>query len=75
MRAEYAQYVDVTEEAWNGDRLSLQATILKQSIRAAIEVGEDFVRVEAVLPWLLGQLAHKAQALIQSKGSLMLERK
>jgi hypothetical protein len=75
MRSEYAQYVDVTEEVWNGHSLTLRAKILKQSVAATIEVGEDYVRVEAILPFLLGQLARGAQAFVQSKGSLLLEKK
>jgi hypothetical protein len=75
LRGEYAALVSVSEEIWDGDQVTLQAAILKQHAKAVIIVGERRVTVELQLPWLLGRLAKSAQALIQQKGALMLERK
>ena len=73
--ADYSQFIDITEESWIGDRLLLQITALTQHMRGQIDVGEDRVRVEILLPWILAGIAKGLQPLIEQKGSLMLTSK
>jgi hypothetical protein len=59
---------------WSGDRLSFRINALKQRASGIIQVTEDQVRIEVTLPWLLASFASRAQALIQQRGQLMLEK-
>jgi hypothetical protein len=46
-----------------------------QAASGHVDVAEDYVRVEAVLPWLLQRFAEVAQAAIKSRGNLLLTKK
>src|SRR5471030_1346149 len=70
--AEYSQYIEITEKSWIGDRLLLQITALTQHIRGQIDVGEDRVRIEIVLPWFLASVAKGLRSLLERRGALML---
>jgi hypothetical protein len=65
----------VQEETWTGDHLSFRISALAQVASGTIDVAEDHVAVEIVLPWLLAQLVDKLQPLIRREGALMLEKK
>jgi hypothetical protein len=39
-----------------------------------VDVGEDHVRLEVQLPWVLAMVANKAKALVKRQGQLMLEK-
>jgi hypothetical protein len=67
--------LQVHEEVWSGDRLSFRVEAMKQMASGTVDVGEDKVRVEVMLPWLLARLASGIQAAIQKSGALMLEKK
>jgi hypothetical protein len=69
---EYRQFIEITEESWVEDRLLLQITALAQHVGGHIDVGEDHVRIEIVLPWLLAAVAKRLQPLLEHKGTLML---
>jgi hypothetical protein len=40
-----------------------------------IDVADDHVRLEVLLPWLLAKVAEAIQPLIRKEGVLMLEKK
>jgi hypothetical protein len=65
----------IVEEAWIGDHLDLNMSVLNQKASGAIDVADDHVRIEVQLPWLLAQIAEKAKGMIQKQGQLMLEKK
>ena len=65
----------VDEERWEGDRMIFRVSAMGQAAAGHVDVGEDQVRVEVTLPWLLQRFAEKAQAMIKSRGNLMLEKK
>lgn len=65
----------VDEERWDGDRMIFRVRALGQSAAGHVDVGEDHVRVEVTLPWLLQKFAEKAQALIKARGNLLLTRR
>jgi Putative polyhydroxyalkanoic acid system protein (PHA_gran_rgn) len=75
VKTQYGQMLKVNEEIWSGDRLAFRVTVLRQFVSGTIDVAEDHVKLEVVLPWLLAGLAHGAQAMIRSRGTRMLEKK
>jgi hypothetical protein len=46
-----------------------------QVASGSIDVAEDHVRLEVLLPWLLAKLAESLQPLIRREGTLLLEKK
>lgn len=71
----YAQLFQVEEEIWSGDRLSFRLVALRQPVSGTIDVAEDHVRLEVMLPWLLARLAGGIQTAIRDRGKTLLEKK
>ena len=65
----------INEQRWSGDRFDFSLSALAQLITGTIEVGEDNVRVELVLPTLLARFASQIPGVIQRETRLMLEKK
>ncbi|MGM4893077.1 polyhydroxyalkanoic acid system family protein [Tardiphaga sp. 839_C3_N1_4] len=65
----------VDEERWDGDRMIFRVHALGQAASGHVDVAEDHVTVEVVLPWLLQRFAEVAQAAIKSRGNLLLTKK
>jgi nucleoside-triphosphatase THEP1 len=65
----------VDEVRWDGDQMAFRVRALGQAASGRIDVGEDQVRVEVVLPWLLQRFAQAAQAAIRNRGQLLLTKK
>jgi len=65
----------VDEERWDGDQMMFRLRALGQAASGRINVGENDVRVEVVLPWLLQRFAEVAQAAIRNRGQLLLTKK
>ena len=64
--------MQVEEERWTGDSMAFRIRALGQIASGQVEVGDDQVRVEVVLPWLLQRFAEMAQATIRKRGQLLL---
>jgi hypothetical protein len=64
--------MQVEEERWSGDTMNFRIRALGQVASGQIEVADDQVRVEVVLPWLLQRFAEMAQATIRKRGQLLL---
>jgi hypothetical protein len=62
----------VDEERWEEDRMIFRVHALGQAASGHVDVAEDHVRVEVMLPWLLQRFAEKAQAVIQNRGNRLL---
>ena len=62
------------KDAWVGDHLDFQASLLGQSTTGSVDVADDHVRLEVQLPWVLAVLAKKAKALVKRQGQFMLEK-
>jgi hypothetical protein len=75
IESQYGKVLQVDEEIWSGDRLAFRVTALKQQASGTIDVADDHVRLEVMLPWLLAGLAHGAQAMIRERGNRLLEKK
>jgi Putative polyhydroxyalkanoic acid system protein (PHA_gran_rgn) len=65
----------INDQRWSGDRFDFSLTALAQHISGTIEVADDNVRVELILPTLLARLASQIPGLIQRQTRLMLEKK
>ncbi|MCC6780473.1 MAG: polyhydroxyalkanoic acid system family protein [Hyphomicrobiales bacterium] len=74
-RSRYSALLTIGEETWSGDRLSFQVSALGQRASGRIDVGEDEVRLEVTLPWLLARLAEKVTPAIRKEGTLLLDKK
>ena len=67
------KFVVLTDD-WKGDHLDFKASLLGQTTTGMVDVGDDHVRLEVQLPWMLALLANKAKAIVQKQGQLMLEK-
>lgn len=64
--------MQVEEERWSGDTLAFRIRALGQIATGQVDVADDQVKVEVVLPWLLQRFAEMAQATIKRRGQLLL---
>jgi hypothetical protein len=74
-QARFGQFFTVQEQTWTGNRLQFQLAALSQSVSGTIDVFDDHVRLEVVLPWLLAKIVEKIQPLIRHEGTLLLDKK
>jgi len=65
----------VEEEIWSGDRLDFRVRALGQVAVGNLEVGEDRVRLEVVLPWLLHKFAATIKNTIAGRSRTLLDKK
>jgi hypothetical protein len=73
--SQFGGLLDISEQAWNGDRLTFRASALGQHASGLIDVLEDSIRIEVSLPWLLAKMAEKLIPAIRRESTLMLEKK
>ncbi|WP_291853442.1 polyhydroxyalkanoic acid system family protein [Bradyrhizobium sp.] len=64
--------LSVDEERWEDNRMIFRVRALGQAAAGHVDVADDHVQVEVVLPWLLQRFAEAAQKAIRSRGSLLL---
>lgn len=64
--------MQIEEERWSGDCMNFRIRALGQIATGQVDVAEDHVRVEVVLPWLLQRFAEMAQGAIRKRGQLLL---
>ncbi len=62
----------VDEERWEDDRMSFRVRALGQVASGNVQVAEDHVRLEVMLPLLLQRFAEMAKAAIQNGGKRLL---
>jgi hypothetical protein len=65
----------VDEEKWDGDRMVFRVRALGQAASGHIDVRDDHVELEVVLPWLLQRFAQAAQVAIRNRGNLLLTKR
>ena len=65
----------VDEERWEDNRMIFRVRAMGQVAAGHVDVADDHVRVEVVLPWLLQRFAEVAQAAIRSSGNLLLTKR
>ena len=59
-------------KSWDGDRLNFAMQAMGQQISGTLDVADDTVRVEVLLPALLGMIAGKIKGTLQKEGQLLL---
>lgn len=74
-QARFGQLFAVQEEAWTDSRLRFRLAAFGQSVSGTIDVFDDHVRLEVLLPWLLAKIAEKIQPVIQREAVLLLDKK
>lgn len=62
-------------ERWEGDRLHFTGRTLGQTVSGRVDVMEDAVQVEVILPRLLAALAEKVRGRLAAQGTRLLEKK
>ena len=65
----------VDEERWEDNRMIFRVRALGQVAAGHVEVADDHVKVEVVLPRLLQRFAQAAQAAIRNRGNLLLTKR
>jgi hypothetical protein len=71
----FGHLFNVREQIWTGDHLRFRVSALGQSASGSIDVAENHVRLEVLLPWLLARLVGTIQPLIRKEGTLLIEKK
>jgi hypothetical protein len=74
-RTNYSACLTIHEETWIGDRLSFNLSSLGQVAAGTIDVADDHVQLEVMLPWLLATFVEKFAPLIRKEGTLLLDKK
>jgi hypothetical protein len=64
--------LQVDEERWEDNRMIFRVRALGQAASGHLDVADDHVRLEVVLPWLLQRFAEAAQVAIRNRGQLLL---
>ena len=67
--------LEVEEEVWSGDRVDFRVRALGQVAAGNVQIGEDNVRLEVTLPWLLQKFGEVVQRTIQGRGRVLLDKK
>jgi len=60
---------------WVGDALHFRLAALGQPVTGGIDVDDRVVRIEAVLPGLLGYLGDRIAGRVRREGALLLDNK
>ncbi|OKO79027.1 polyhydroxyalkanoic acid synthase [Bradyrhizobium sp. NAS80.1] len=64
--------IQVEEQRWTGDSMNFRIRALGQIASGQVDVADDHVKVQVMLPWLLQRFAEMAQATIRKRGQLLL---
>jgi hypothetical protein len=75
VRSNFGHLFTIQEETWTEDRLAFRVSALGQAVSGTLDVLDDHVNLEIVLPWLLATIAATIQPLIRREAALMLEKK
>ena len=62
-------------KSWDADRLNFSLQAVGQQISGFLDVADDAVRVEVLLPGFLAMIAGKIKGTVQKEGQLLLEAK
>ena len=75
IRSHLAAFATSVEGEWTADRLDFRLTALGQAISGGIDVFDEYVRIEIMLPGLLGFLGSTIIGRIRERGQKLLEKK
>jgi Putative polyhydroxyalkanoic acid system protein (PHA_gran_rgn) len=71
----FGPLLTIRDGTWTGDRLQFQVAALGQVVNGNMEVTENYVNVEVILPWLLAAFAERLAPYIRSETTSLLEKK
>jgi Putative polyhydroxyalkanoic acid system protein (PHA_gran_rgn) len=74
-RTHFSHLFTVQDETWTDNHLEFRVSALGQVVSGTIDVLDESVNLQVVLPWLLAKIAAAIQPLIRKEGTLMLEKK
>jgi hypothetical protein len=72
LRGQFSAHLSTAEVQWTGNHADVRVVAMAQTVNAGIDIGDDAVRVEFVLPWLLARLAERARGFLTKAGTDML---
>jgi Putative polyhydroxyalkanoic acid system protein (PHA_gran_rgn) len=75
VRPNLSRLLSVQEESWTDNQLRFRVSALGQVASGTVDVQDDHVRLEVMLPWVLALLVDKIQPAVREQGTLMLEKK
>jgi Putative polyhydroxyalkanoic acid system protein (PHA_gran_rgn) len=75
VRTNYGHLFAIEEEIWTGEHLQFRVSAIGQVASGTIDVADDHVTLQVLLPWLLATVAEAIQPLIRKEGTLLLEKK
>lgn len=61
-------------QSWTDDKMSFAAKVMGQSISGHLDVLDDTVRMEVLLPAFLAMMADKIRGRVEQEGRQMLEK-
>ena len=67
--------LNVDEERWEDNRMVFRVRALGQVAAGHLDIEDDHVRLEVMLPWLLQRFAEAAQVAIRNRGKLLLTKR
>lgn len=60
-------------QSWQGDRLNFSVQAMGQTVTGLVDVLEDGVKLEVILPGFLAMIANKIKGKLQTEGQILLE--
>ena len=70
-----AGLLTLEQQGWTDNRLNFMVRALGQSVPGSLEVQDDFVRLEVVLPGLLLKLWEPLKTVLLGRAKLLLDKK
>ena len=67
--------IAMEQETWQGDTLRFRMRALSQTASGSIEVLEDALRIEVLLPGLLAKVAKRLLPILRKETTRLLEKK
>jgi hypothetical protein len=74
VRAQLAPFVSGIEDHWVGDRLEFRMAALGQVVSGSVEVYDELVKIEVLLPGMLGFFGALIAKRVRQQGTAMLEK-
>ena len=62
-------------KSWEGDRMRFSLQAMGQAITGTIDIAEREVKLEVLLPGILGMIAGKVRGRLQKEGQILLDDK
>jgi hypothetical protein len=67
-RADFSAIFSSVNVAWKANHADIDVVAVRQNVRAGIDVFDDFVRIEAQLPWYFAPLQNKISEILEKRG-------